>query len=377
MSFDYSTLIIDRAASDSDALRALVKKPMSQWTAAEAEAFRAATLKGSYDYTDLNRVSACMEDLVARLNGLGYAVPGYERVKIQRTGKPAGRLPEGYMEVEYIQSSGTQWVDSGVLPNQDSRVICKFQFLLRTEEQTMFMGRTAANENAFGLFHNKNGWNFDYGTGRATGATATAITDVVDLDCNKSTATLNGSELINSAQSWAGTASLAIFARNTNGTLNNYATAKLWSFSIFANGTIIRDFVPCINADTVAGLYDLVSSQFYGNAGTGSFSAGPTVEVETDTPSDSDALDPYLWYPEDAPTRPRIEQYRGNVAAVRAVLAMPDTMPEVPESLRKPTTDEVNTIEAILVAIDLILTHIPAARRHCGVTVCGLRGVIA
>ena len=37
------------------------------------------------------------------------------------------------------------------------------------------------------------------------------------------------------------------------------------------NGTLIRDFVPCLSDTDGVGLFDLVESKFYGNAGTGSF----------------------------------------------------------------------------------------------------------
>lgn len=372
MSFDYGTLIIDRAASDSDALRALVKKPMSQWTAAEAEAFTAATLKGSYDYTDLNRVSACMEDLVARLNGLGYAVPGYERVKIDRTVTPTSRLPAGYTEVEYIQSSGTQYVDTGFKPDQDTKVELRVS-LTQTGSHTLFGTDIGWGANGFAL-----GCSFGHYGSNAQDFTGLNDGSLHDVVFDKNVISVDGTvKATLAAATFSMSTNMALFANNRSGSIEEHSEIRLDYLRIYSGEGLVRDYVPCTNSNNEVGLYDLVTQTFFGNAGTGSFAAGPTVEGETDTPSDSDALDPYLWYPEDAPTRPRIEQYRGNVAAVRAVLAMPDTTPEVPESLRKPTTDEVNTIEAILVAIDLILTHIPAARRHCGVTVCGLRGVIA
>lgn len=103
MAFDFSTLVTDRTLED-----------VSNKTA-----------KGFYNATDFNRVDACMEDLVARLGRIGYSVPGYQRVKIERAVTPSSRLPEGYAEVQYIQSSGTQYVDTGFKPNQDSRVLIK------------------------------------------------------------------------------------------------------------------------------------------------------------------------------------------------------------------------------------------------------------
>ena len=95
MSFDYSTLITNRARSDSDTLKTLLSKPMAEWTAEERTAFNGAVMRGSYDYTDFNRVDACLEDLVARLGRVGCNVPGYERLKIPRTAHPSGRLPHG------------------------------------------------------------------------------------------------------------------------------------------------------------------------------------------------------------------------------------------------------------------------------------------
>lgn len=53
---------------------------------------------------------------------------------------------------------------------------------------------------------------------------------------------------------------------------------KLYSFKIYDNGTLIRDFIPCYRvADNEVGLYDIVNNQFYTNQGTGSFTKGPDV----------------------------------------------------------------------------------------------------
>lgn len=46
---------------------------------------------------------------------------------------------------------------------------------------------------------------------------------------------------------------------------------RVYWFKIYDNGTLARDFVPCIKDDGEVGLYDLVRKQFYGNAGTGVF----------------------------------------------------------------------------------------------------------
>lgn len=37
------------------------------------------------------------------------------------------------------------------------------------------------------------------------------------------------------------------------------------------NGILTRDYVPCINADGKAGMFDKIGKQFYGNDGEGEF----------------------------------------------------------------------------------------------------------
>lgn len=91
----------------------------------------------------------------------------------------------------------------------------------------------------------------------------------------------------------------------------------------------------------------------------------------------TDSLDPYTWYMTDMPTAAQMEQYRQNVAAVRAVLVLPSGTESPPDSMLTLDTAGANAIEQILAAIDIILDHIPAAYRHSGVSVCGGKGVIA
>ncbi len=73
MAFDFSTLITDRSPEDLQALRDLLATPMADWTAEQLAEFNRAASKGAYNYTDLNRVTQCMEyinkRLVSRKNG--------------------------------------------------------------------------------------------------------------------------------------------------------------------------------------------------------------------------------------------------------------------------------------------------------------------
>lgn len=71
MAFDFSALITDRSQGDLDALRNLLATPMEDWTADQLAAFSRAKDRGAYNYTDLTRVTQCMDYLNEVLTGLG------------------------------------------------------------------------------------------------------------------------------------------------------------------------------------------------------------------------------------------------------------------------------------------------------------------
>lgn len=375
MSFDYSTLITNRARSDSDTLKTLLSKPMAEWTAEERTAFNTAVLKGSYDYTDLNRVGDCLEDLVARLGRVGCNVPGYERLKIERAVTPSSRLPEGYTEVQYIQSSGTQYIDSGVTGDSDTRVVLDFAFDA-IGNGTVFAFGSQGTDSVRYTFALKSSGKFrsDYGTQMTTGPAAEIGIRYL-IDKNKNVCKIGDTSVASSAQTFTGTTNIYLFARSYSSL--SYSSGKMFFCKIFKGDTLLRSFVPCKDSAGAVGLYDLIGQKFYGNAGSGSFTAGPVVTWETDPEEPAETLDPYTWYESDVPVPSQMSRYRANVAAVRAALRMPEGTPETPETIRRLTTAEANGIEAILLALNFILNNIPTAVRHCGVTVCGSKGVRA
>ena len=345
--FDFSTLITDRTLED---------------VAARNE-------KGSYNATDLNRVDACLEDLVARLSRVGCSVPGNERVKIERETKHASRLPEGYAEVQYIQSSGTQYVDTGFKPNQDTRVLVKLS-TSETGSHTVFGADFSWTDDGFAL-----GVGFTH-YGKETGTISGLNNESPhEVDFNKNIIFMDGSTVLTmGASTFSVPHNLALFANNRAGGIQEKTTMALYYCRIYDGNTIIRDYIPCKNAGGAVGLYDLIAQKFYGNAGTGSCTAGPVVERPKDP---NEGLDPYTWYESDVPTASLLARYRANVAAVRAVLRLPEGTPETPETMRQLTVAEANSIEAILLALNSILSKIHTAVRHCGVTVCGSKGVRA
>lgn len=191
------------------------------------------------------------------------------------------QLPTEYQEVEYIESSGTQYIDTGFVPNDNTEIILVFTNNNATtgNYDCVFGTRTnASNANTFALWIDTNRrFGAFYGTGQSMALFPTSIDATA-----KHTAVMKGrvAEIDNvsitcPAVSSSPAYSFYIGACNTAGTADYFSKILIYKSKIYDNGTLVRDFVPCYRkADNVAGLYDLVNNVFYTNAGSGVFAVG-------------------------------------------------------------------------------------------------------
>lgn len=186
-------------------------------------------------------------------------------------------LPGGYTELEYIQSSGTQYVDTGLNPNQDFGVTIDFQMTTVSGWQCIFgAANSAQNADEYGVWHNGTNFGFYYASTNVTvSAAATARHLFV---CSKNSIAVDGAAAGSPAYtSFQTNYPLLLGAINYAGSKMYGSQIKIYSAKIYQNGTLVREFIPCKNAAGVIGLWDDVNSVFYQNAGSGVFTAGPEV----------------------------------------------------------------------------------------------------
>ena len=368
MSFDFSTLVTDRGQTDLDTLRALLAVPLADWTAEQLAEFNRALSKGSYNYTDLNRVTACMDYLNEVLTGLGYET-GYQRIVVPHKEEPSpvGPLPDGYTELEYIQSTGTQYINTGVQPNQNTRVTAT-AFLTPSDVGTWLFGaRNAASDSTFGFLTYENAYRSDYNTDQNKTIPA-AYSDPFEIDKNKNQTQINGeTEATSSVGTFQCNYPLILFANNTGGSISGGGSGKIYQLSIYDNGTMARMFIPCINPDGEIGLYDAANGQFYGNSGTGVFIGGPEIV----TPDPEPPSDPYTWYESDVPTSSLLSAYLANVGNLKSTLTLPTGTPAVPDDMEGLTQTDANNIEKILEIINEYLVSLQKIFLRCGHAICG------
>ena len=178
-------------------------------------------------------------------------------------------LPVGYTEIAYIQTTGEQYINTGVVPSPDSRVICDFQATDKDSENHIFGSRSSSTSRCFAFSIRGTGtWRFGYGSGYTGSKVADTNRHIVDV--NKNVCSLDGDVLYTKDyEEFTGAYTIHISAVKASGMYEG--RAKIYSCKIYDDGTLVRDYVPCINSKGEAGLWDKVENKFYGNVGTGEF----------------------------------------------------------------------------------------------------------
>lgn len=194
-------------------------------------------------------------------------------------------LPSGYTELEYIQSTGTQRIDTGFIPNQDTRVYAECVLPIASgSTQALFGCRVSSSSRQYQFVTQGGYYRTDYNTTINNFTQTSFGNEKFYIDKNKNVTDVNGQYSINQTYgSFTCPGNMYLFATNNNGSAYGYASAKLYALQIYDNGTLVRNFIPYKNASGAVGLYDTVEGQFYTNAGTGSFTAGP--EIIPDPPA--------------------------------------------------------------------------------------------
>ena len=173
-------------------------------------------------------------------------------------------LPSGYTKLAYIQSSGTQYVDSGFTPSSNTKVVVDY-YSTATQgavigSDNIWLTNDFVVEMHFAAFSSTS---YNHSTVPSGRHTATLDKGVFIFD---------GVTLTTMEGAFTGDYNLTLFALNRSNVIQEYGTLQLFSCQIYDNDVLVRDFVPCIVDSTgEVGLYDLVGKQFYGNAGTGTF----------------------------------------------------------------------------------------------------------
>ena len=196
-------------------------------------------------------------------------------------------LPASYTRLEYVQSSGSQYVNTGISSgtNITAEICWKSLMNAQTESKFVFGTRKAWQQSMLFVSHQcRNDGVSDSGIRYAWGANAYSTqTFPTDFFAQR----LSASEgMMGANQVWTPPSAtfdysypMYVFTLNNAGSPSTaYASIQLKWLRICDNGEEVRMFVPARrNSDSVAGLYDQVTSNFYPSASSTALIAGPEV----------------------------------------------------------------------------------------------------
>ena len=184
-------------------------------------------------------------------------------------------LPEGYTALKYIQSSGTQYIDTGLKLTQDSDITIDFRIVGEINRDAgIFGSRESALKNNLTLFQNKNPIVFsgDFSEYQKHRFSVASSLERTKIRMNKAGVWVN--DILK--KSWSDVADFEtptnglIFDVGNNNWTNNKAVMRLYSYT---DGDA-QQLVPCLDANGVPCLYDLIGKTALYNQGAGSFTWG-------------------------------------------------------------------------------------------------------
>jgi len=199
---------------------------------------------------------------------------------------PQQIIPREYTQIEYIETTGTQWIDTGILSNGIGlKTEAKLQLTTNTSEEQAIIGRSAragyevyfSNRKYIGTYHQNQQESVVY-IDYLPGTLYTINSEMTNTGIYQNVNGLSDIYTGDMDPLYLYPAYILLFRHN-----NLYkAYAKVYYVKIWNNGLLVRNFIPARrNSDGEIGMYDTVSNTFFTNSGTGEFIGGPVVYLPT------------------------------------------------------------------------------------------------
>ena len=187
-------------------------------------------------------------------------------------------LPSGVQRIEYLESSGTQYIDTGYKFAGNSSHEFEFAFSQDQNYGAILWGQNSGGSEVF--FTGANGWingaNFNF-----KGLPANRLYPknkykvVVNAINGSANMSVNGTLVVTSTGNSNNYKEL-LFVGSTNDAIGNYVKMRYYSYKRYTNGTLNLDLIP-VRVGQTGALYNKVNGQLLYNAGTGDFILGPDI----------------------------------------------------------------------------------------------------
>lgn len=192
--------------------------------------------------------------------------------------KQVSGLPPGYKRLEYIESTSNQYINTG------------FKLSSTDVIETRFKNTASGGAGAlYGIFKSgesstlyANGTYYCYNSSNAkvnTGISVDTNWHESVQDFTNGVLTIDGVDTTYTPYTFTNTSNAPLFARIYNSAVGYYFVGRIAYWKVYRYGELYMDLVPCIDPNNEVGMYDTIGGTFYGNSGSGVFTAGPEVTI--------------------------------------------------------------------------------------------------
>ena len=200
-------------------------------------------------------------------------------------------LPSGYTALEYLESDGEAYIDTGMEAKSGTMVKTKFQITgtppaINTDYGFLGALNTGVSKYFLYLFDRNSSTDLMVYTFVADGRFQESVT-ITDHNIHTMEITNNGDYYMDNQLKGTGLytrsedsgRNIGIFRIKTSVLMRSFASR--FYYVKLDNGTTRRDFIPARrDSDNELGMYDIITNTFFTNAaGTGEFIGGPIVNL--------------------------------------------------------------------------------------------------
>lgn len=193
--------------------------------------------------------------------------------------------------VAYIESTGSQYIDTGYVPDENTEIVANVAFMEKTTALQQFGCITNENNKYsrwhFGAYQN-NLTAFKTTQGSSGDVIKAYDNEFHEYYLSNNAAGIDGSTSVVSSTKNSNV-SFTLFARN--GYVNNngspsvgyHAKSRVQDFKIYQDGELVHSYIPVVDHNGKAALYDEITKKMLYNQGSGEFLTGDEVEDVTET----------------------------------------------------------------------------------------------
>ena len=198
---------------------------------------------------------------------------------------------KGYTRLEYIENNGSAWINTGFVANGGMKAAIGItpydvskQYLFYGSHNPMSNSSDSTWQRNNIAIDNNSQWEVGQSTNIFTFAVSTEANEKYDVEF--STIVDAAPYAVINGQKYTGTYKAGLNIAPTTPVYimkdvyyeNQFLKGKIHYAKIWDKAlNLVRDFIPVLRSDGVAGLYDLANDSFYASSGSDAFIAGPFI----------------------------------------------------------------------------------------------------